>query len=604
MHHHVLIFLLSLAVLLGTARTLGEVCRRIGLPSVVGEIVSGVVVGRTVLGHVSPTAYAWLFPDGPARVMLTGYTTVAVMLLLVVAGLEIDLTVVRKSGRVVVITALLGMIVPFALGFGVGALLPDSSLADPGQRWNHAVFLGIALSISALPVIAKTLLDLGLMKTDLGLLILSAAVINDLVGWTGFSVLSHQIASGEAAGLGRIVMSVLLTAGFVVGTLVLVRPIIDRMLKRLEAPEHAGSGRVLSIVMVFALIGAATTQALGMHPVFGGFVMGIAIGDSSRLREHTRQILHDFVSYVFTPVFFATMALRLDFSAAFDPKLTAIVLAVACVAKIVGCTVGARLGGVAWRESLAIGFGLNSRGAMEILLASLALEAGIIKLELFVALVIMAVVTSLLSGPALVRLLRPASSPIAALLRAGAVLLGTPGRNRAEIVAALAAALAARLGRPGDAGAIAVKVMEREVLAGTGVGEGVAFPHAEIEGLEGPVLAFARPEAGVDFDAPDGESVSLVFLLLVPPKEYDRSLQILSAMARLLTQEEVRRGLLKAKTQAAVLETIEHADRLAAEGPVSGALSTPTPGPVSTRGLAPLSTRPQPAATETPDEGI
>ncbi|MFO0762211.1 MAG: cation:proton antiporter [Byssovorax sp.] len=561
MHHDVLLFLVSLAVLLGAARTLGEVSRRLGFPAVVGEIVAGILIGRTVLGRLSPAAFAWLFPDGPARTMLSGYTTVSVMLLLVVAGVEIDLTVVRKSGRVVVLTSLVGLVLPFVLGYGLGLILPETDLPDPGRRALHASFLGIALSISALPVIAKTLLDLGLMKTDIGLIILSSAVFDDIIGWIGFSVLSRQFVAHDAATPAQLASSVLLTALFVAVSLLVIRPVTDRLLHRFQASEDVANGRVLSLIMILALVGGAATQALGMHAVFGAFVMGIAIGDSARLREHTRQSLHDFVTYVFTPVFFATMALRYDFAAAFDLRLVLFVLGIATAAKVGGCALGARMSGVAWREAWAIGFGKNSRGAMEILLAVLAIEAGIINERIFVALVIMAVVTSMLSGPALVRLLRPAPSPIAALLRAGVVALDATAESRDELIVAVTAKAALRLGRLNDAGRFAQKVLEREVLAGTGVGSGVAFPHAEIDGLAAPALAFARVSPSLDFDAPDGEPVRLVFLLLTPPREYDRELQILSAMARLLTRDEVRKGLLDATTVEQVLDTIEQADR-------------------------------------------
>lgn len=579
MHHEVLLFLLGLAVLLGMARILGSLCKRVGFPAVVGEIITGLVMGKTLLGRYAPGAFAWLFPDGPVRTMLTGYTTVAVILLLVVAGLEIDLTVVRKSGRVVIITSALGVVIPFALGLGTGYLLPDGDLADPSRRGLHAAFLGIALSISALPVIAKTLLDLGLLKTDIGLFILSAAVFDDLAGWTGFSVLSQRFVSHGGEGVGGIAVSVLLTFAFVVVVLLVVRPVADRILARMTSTDDAQSGRVLSVIMVLALLGASATQALGMHPVFGGFVMGVAIGDSPRLREHPRQILHDFVSYVFTPVFFATMALRYDFAAAFDPRLVLVVIAIACLTKVAGCAVGARLGGVAWREALAIGFGMNSRGAMEILLAVIALEAGIINEKLFVALVSMAVFTSLISGPALTRILRPRTSPIVALLRAGEIVLDASAKNRDELIEALSAALAARLGRPDDAARIAARVREREALSGTGVGDGVAFPHAEVEGLTAPALAFARLDEGLDFDAPDGAKARLVFLLLMPPREYDAELQLLSHMARLLTQEEVRRSLLAARSPREVIGTLE------------GAASTPLPAAPLSERKAPLSAR-------------
>lgn len=568
MHHEVLLFLLSLAVLLGTARLCGSVVQRLGMPAVVGEIIAGIGVGKTVLGRISPGAFAWLFPTGAASTLLTGYTTVAAVLLLVVAGFEIDLTVVKRSSRTAVVTSLCGALIPFVFGYGAGLILPASDLANPERRAVHAAFLGIALSISALPVIARTLLDLGLMKTELGLIVLSAAVFDDLVGWIGFSVLSREFTNAGSADLSKIGLSVLLTVVFVVGTLLVVRPLADRLLARLDKPQEDASGRVLSMIMILAMLGASVTQALDMHAVFGGFVMGLAIGDSSRLREHTRTILREFVTSVFTPVFFAMMALRVDFVAAFDLRLVLIVLAIACIAKIGGCAIGAKLSGVGWRESTAIGFGMNSRGAMEILLALLALEAKIINPKVFVALVIMAIATSLMSGPAMMHLLRAKPSPVMALLRAGVIELDLRAATSSMAITNLAAAIAERAGRPEDAGRFAKAALDREEISSTGVGQGVAFPHAEVPGLPGPLLALGRSVPGLDFDAPDGEKVKIVFLLLMPPKEFELELRLLSGMARLLTQDPVRRGLLEAENAEAVMATLEAAER-AMSAPVS-----------------------------------
>jgi Kef-type K+ transport system membrane component KefB len=556
-HGDLLAFLIAVAVLLGAARLTGAAVSRIGLPAVVGEIIAGVVLGKTVLGGLAPELYGVLFPGGTAAVMLRGYTTIAAVLLLVVSGMEIDLSVVRKSGRVALLTAFFGMIVPFWLGYGAGMLLPADYLGEPSRQQVVAAFFGIALSISALPVIARTLLDLGLMKTDLGIIVMAAAVINDLVGWVGFTVLTRYFDA--SAGSGSLGVSVALTVTFVVVTLVVVRPLFDALLARVTTPQSASSGQLLSIVMVLAMLGAAATEALGMHAVFGGFVMGLAAGDSSRLREHTRVMLREFVTSVFTPVFFATMALEVDFARSFDPWLVLLVLFIACVAKVSSGALGARVGGLRWREALAIGFGMNSRGAMEILLALIALESGIVTERLFVALVIMAIVTSLISAPAMSRLLRPISSPVARLLRAGVVTLELEAESRADAIAALSASLAERMG--GDAARIRDAVMRREALSSTGVGEGVAFPHAEVEGLSGPWLAFARSERGLDFDAPDGDPVRLVLLLLTPPGEYATELQLLAAMARLMARQELRDELLAAASAADIISLIENAAR-------------------------------------------
>jgi mannitol/fructose-specific phosphotransferase system IIA component (Ntr-type) len=307
-----------------------------------------------------------------------------------------------------------------------------------------------------------------------------------------------------------------------------------------------------------------------MHAVFGGFVMGLAIGDSKRLREHTRGILHEFVTSVFTPVFFATMALRFDFVAAFDLRLTALVLAIACIAKVFGCALGAWLGRVGKREAFAIGFGMNSRGAMEILLALLALEAKIISAQIFVALVVMAVVTSLISGPAMMRLLRPTPSPALTLLRTSPVVLDLDAATRETALQSLSSALADHLQRPQDSERFSAAVLAREELSGTGVGDGVAIPHAEVEGLTAPALLFCRTARELDFDAPDGEGVRLLFMLLVPPREFGRELQLLSAITRLVVQEDVRRELLSAKDTRAVLAVLEQADRVASGPAVRG----------------------------------
>ncbi len=573
-HNDIFIFLLSLAVLLGAARLLGELSSKLGWPSVVGEILAGVIVGKTLFGRLAPTTFAWMFPEGPAATMLSGYKTVAVVLLLVVAGLEIDLTAVRRSGRTLFFTSLFSAVVPFVMGYATGFLLPDNSLADPSRRGLHAAFLGIALAISALPVITRTLLDLGLMKSDLGMLVLSSAVVNDLVGWICFSVLVREMKGSGGQAQNGLLLSVGVTIGFLVVTLVVLRPVVDRWLRAIE-PKEGGptpTPRVLSMVMVLALLGAAATEALGIHAVFGGFVVGLAIGDSPRLKEHTRHVLESFVTSAFTPIFFATMALRYDVAKSFDLGLTLLIVLVACISKVVGSAFGAKLGGVGRREAVAIGFGMNSRGAMEILLAVIALEAKIINEKMFVALVIMAIVTSLISGPAMARLLRATPSPVQKLLRAGAIRLVLPAKNRKEAILQLTAALCEKLGRPEDGQRFGEAVLSREETAGTGVGDGVAFPHAEASGLAEPLLAFGRSEDGLDFDAPDGKPANLVFLLLTPKADYEGSLRLLAGMARLLAQEKVRERLLVAMDAQAVINAL--ADK------TNGPTSTPIPSSV------------------------
>jgi Kef-type K+ transport system membrane component KefB len=546
--HDVLTFLLALATMLASARLLGELGRLAGLPLVVGEIAAGIVLGPTVLGRIAPRVQGWLFPTGPVEWMIGAYTSIAVVLLLVVVGVEVDLGVLRRRGRSALLTGLLGISLPLASGIALGFCLPDSDLVDPSKRTIVALLLGVALGISALPVIAKTLLDLGLFKSDVGLLVMSAAMIDDLVGWLALSLLLGPVRGGriDLASFGR---TVLLGALFAVALLLLGRRLIDAALARLErsGTVAAGTGRVISLVILLALFGAAATQAIGLHAVFGGFVVGLAVGGSKRVKERTRMVIEDFVVNVFAPVFFASIGLQVNFVRAFDARLCALVVVVATVPKLIGCAVGSRVGGMKWREAFAVGFGMNARGAMGIILAVIARDAGLLKDQMFVALLVMSLATSLLSGPTMKWLLYGTApeEDVVTLLRRGAFVgelhASNPGEAIGELVRALGSLLAGMKRRARDA------VLERELVAATGLGDEVAIPHAAVEGLARPLLALGRAPRGIDFDAHDGKPARIVFLLLIPPKAYEDEVRILASIARATYDAQAREELVAAK---------------------------------------------------------
>jgi mannitol/fructose-specific phosphotransferase system IIA component (Ntr-type) len=389
----------------------------------------------------------------------------------------------------------------------------------------------VALSISALPVIAKTLLDLGLFKSDVGLLVMAAAMIDDLIGWLALSLLMGPMRGG-GVDLGSFARTAGLAALFAAAMLLGGRKLVDAALGRLDRGGATAPGRVLSLVILVALLAASATHAFGLHAVFGGFVAGLTIGGSSRVNARTRMVVEDFVTNVFAPVFFAAIGLRVDFLHAFDARLCLLVLVIATVPKVVGCTLGSRIGGLRWREATAVGFGMNARGAMGIILAAIARDAGFLRDEMFVALVVMALATSLVSGPAMKWLLYrdEAEEDVVTLLRRGAFVselhARTPSEAIGELVRALGSLLAGKKRRARDA------VIERELVAPTGLGDEVAIPHAAVEGLERPLLALGRAPHGIDFDAPDGRPARVVFLLLIPPKAYEEEVRILASIAR------------------------------------------------------------------------
>ncbi len=550
-----------------------------GLPLVVGEILAGVLLGATGLRRFAPSVHDFLLPSGAPQSMLSGYTTLAVVLLLVVAGLEVDLQIVKRRGRSALIVAALGMLMPLLGGFVLGYLVPDSVLMHPSQRGLFAVFIGVALSISALPVIAKTLLDLGLFKTDIGLIVMTAAMINDLVGWVAFSILLGPMRGG-GIDLPHLALTVGLAVAFALGSFFVGRRLVDRVLARIELQADLAPGRILSLLIVVAILGASATQAIGIHAVLGGFIVGVTVGDSPRLRERTRQTIQQFVTNVFAPVFFASVALRVDFLANFDVVLCIVVFVIASVAKVVGCSVGARISGIPWRESLAIGFGLNARGAMEIILALLARDAGLVDDRVFVALVTMAIGTSLLAGPMMKRLLympgvgMPSSSragmseDAAALVRAGAFLPKLISTTPARAIEELAQSLRASIGDLVEPALIAV--LEREMVAPTGLGDEVAIPHAAVEGLTHPAVALGLSHEGIDFDAPDGQSARIVFLLLLPPKAYEREVRVLAGLARSVFDASARAALLETTTLEEAVRCLDESSRRIAAAAKAG----------------------------------
>lgn len=405
-HDQLVSFLLALGVLLGAASLLGKLVQRLGLPSIVGDLCAGILLGKTIFGHVAPQAYVWLFTRPETASMLQGYKSVAIVLLLLLAGLEINVLSLRRVAGVLVYTSVLGAVIPFVCGYGLGMALPESYLINPAQRQVFAVFLGIALSISALPVITRTLMDLGLLKTQIGTVVLSAAVVNDLAGWLCFGALVRAMESSGSRGSGSVFTSLIITATCLVLALVVARPLAARWIGRLNRDPLRPPARGLAVLVAAALFGAAGVELLGIHAVFGGLLVGLALGGSTDPNARLHHALHDCVNNLFSPVFFAMMALQYDVVAELDLTLVGLVIGAACVSKIAGSALGARLGGFAWPDSLAVGFGMNSRGAMEILLASVALETHIIEGKMFIALILMAIATSLISGPAMSRVLK------------------------------------------------------------------------------------------------------------------------------------------------------------------------------------------------------
>lgn len=394
----IVVFLLSIGIVLLFSRGLGELFKRFKQPIIIGEIIAGIVLGPTILGVIAPDYYNYLFTDSVvASTAFDGITILGLAMLLLVLGLEIDLRLALSQGKAASLVSLFGILFPFTLGFLFAYFFPSYfGIADEMMRFIFALFIGVALSITALPVIAKTLMDLNMFKTKIGTLIITSAMFNDLIGWLIFSIILGAIGRhSHDFGMGWILTMLFI---FVFFTLIIGRKIINYFIPYLEKFTTYPGG-ILNFIFIVGFLCAAFTEYIGVHAIFGAFIIGIAIGDSAHLKEQTREVVQQFVTNIFAPIFFVSIGLKVNFITNFDFGLVAIFITLAFIGKVAGCGFGAYLGGKSVDDSLIIGFGMNSHGAIEIILGTIALQAGLIHERVFVALVFMALVTTISSAP-------------------------------------------------------------------------------------------------------------------------------------------------------------------------------------------------------------
>jgi Kef-type K+ transport system membrane component KefB/nucleotide-binding universal stress UspA family protein len=403
--HAILILLLQLAGLLALARALSELMRRLRQPAVIGELLAGIILGPTILGHYLPTLQRAVFPASVAQFhLLEVVSWLGMVLLLLLTGLETDLRVVRSLGRSAIFVSLGGMFVNFALGGTLGWLMPPRYLTDPANRPIFAAFLATALAITAMPVVAKILIDLELIKRNIGVVILSAGVLDDTTGWLVLSVIAGIAAAG-AFSAPRLGLTLAALAVYVLLMYRLVYPLFTRLLRYVNANVWL-AGADVTLILVFTFLSAAATEAIGVHAVFGAFAMGLLVRQVPRVRESSLHALETFVLSALSPIFFAFVGLKVNLWALTGWELPAVVIGTAVAGKLAGCYAGARLGGLGNWEALAVGFGMNARGAMELVVALIGLSLGLLTAEMYSTIVLVAVVTSFMA-PLLLRLVLP-----------------------------------------------------------------------------------------------------------------------------------------------------------------------------------------------------
>jgi Kef-type K+ transport system membrane component KefB len=408
--HQLFLFLAEVVLLVVTARAGGEIALRLGIAQVVGELVFGILLGPSLFGALWPGGFKALFPADPAhRDLLEIMGWVGVIFLVLLSGLETRIGILRRAGRVVVSGWVGGFALPFAGGLALGFAIPARLVPAGIDRPVFALFVATAMSISAIPVIARILMDLDLFRTRIGMVIISTAVADDTVGWIVLAVVTGLVQR-HRFDAPTVATALLGTGAFLLlaftGGQWLVR-------KALRASEHLRIPFAkTTVVLAIVFVGGAITQAIHVHLVLGCFVAGILIFRSPARERASVEPLRAVGMSFFVPFFFAYTGIKVDLTTLRGSTMVVALaaVAIACLGKFIGGGVGARLGGLSKWEALAVGAGLNARGAMELVIAAIGLSIGVLSLPMYSIIVLIAVVTTLMAAPILRSCVRRAAA--------------------------------------------------------------------------------------------------------------------------------------------------------------------------------------------------
>jgi Kef-type K+ transport system membrane component KefB/nucleotide-binding universal stress UspA family protein len=397
------LLLVQIALLIAVGRGLGEVMQRIGQPSVMGELLCGLLLGPSLFGWLWPEAQHAIFPSSPEqKALLDGIAQFGILLLLLLTGMETDLRLVRKVGKAAIAISLMGIAVPFVCGFALGEFLPQDLLPHPEARLVASLFLGTALSISSVKIVAVVVREMNFMRRNVGQIIVASAIIDDTIGWVIIAVIFSLAAHGspDMHSVGQTLFGtvVFLAISFTIG-----QRLVFRLIR--WANDHlVSSAAVITVILLLMSVMAMITHLIGVHTVLGAFVAGVLVGDSPILTRQIDERLRGLISSLFMPVFFGLAGLSADLTVLKDPALlmlTAVLVLIASMGKFGGAFAGGTLGGLTRRESYALASGMNARGSTEVIIATIGLSMGLLSQNLFSMIITMAILTTMAMPPML-----------------------------------------------------------------------------------------------------------------------------------------------------------------------------------------------------------
>lgn len=542
--HNLLLFLLQFALLLGLCRLVGFFFAKMKQSSVTGELLVGILLGPAIFGKLAPGLQNTIFPNDLAqRSMLETVAWFGNLFLLMETGLEINFSRVWKQGMEAVKITVADLLIPVLVCFLPIYLLPDRYLVDPSQRLIFALFISVIMTISALPIAIRGLRDLNILKTDVGLLVISALTMNDIVGWVVFTIIMGIFAHGSM-DLGFVGQLVGFTLLFTVLSLTLGRRLLDRTVTLIHDRAEDNQGlKVTLIVLVGALFGSITL-GIGIHALFGFFIAGIVLGEARHIHEKDRFVVNRLVYSIFVPVFFANIGLRLDFIANFDWFLVLLLSVIGIAARFMGAYAGAAWAKQPKENFQTIAISHTPGGEMHIVVGMLAYTTGLINEVVLVAIIVASLVSTIIFGfwlSLIVNRLRKSSYDI--VLDEEDVFIDTQNTDPQGMLAWLSQIAAGKTGIAQDT--ILQELKAREEQLGTAVGRSLAMPHARLEGLDKSQLFIINNQHGIEWDSPDGLPVHLFILILTPKSSQNAQIQILRNLSLALQDRKLTSRLVE-----------------------------------------------------------
>lgn len=396
---HILLFIVQILVLLGFARTLGVLCESIKIPALAGEILAGVLLGPTLFGRISPDLQHMLFPDDETQsIMLETVSWLGVFFLLLASGFHVNVGHALKSGRASILIGIVGVLFPIAIGYPIFSTFDSEYWGASATALSFPLFVSVACSITAISVVARALGDLGISKASQASLALSACAINDVFGWLLFTLVI-SLVTAQTLGIVEIGGKALLVIGFIVFSIAVGSKVLSFAIKRVEATSLPQPAAAQTLIVSVGLLCGAITQWMGIHAILGFFLAGTMAGSAKRVSDDLRNSVSDTLHAIFVPLFFATLGIKIDFLEGLELWPTVIFCLVAILGKFGGAWLGAKLGKQSPQASVLMGLIFIPGGAMEIVVATLAIELELIGQAIFVAIVFSALLSSIIAGP-------------------------------------------------------------------------------------------------------------------------------------------------------------------------------------------------------------